>query len=128
MKCKQILTHFPFLSFPSVTFFLFIKWKPTVVYWILSLIFLASHYVGSQKPIIQRLAGETLALQDYVWNRLNISWVLFFILMGSANLYVIHHYDTNTWVNFKLFGVLGMTFLFVILQAVYLSRFVKANA
>ncbi len=64
-------------------------------------------------------------LPQAVWNRLNLGWVSFFTLMGCANLYVIYHFNTNTWVNFKLFGLLGLTFIFVIAQAVYLARYLK---
>lgn len=63
-------------------------------------------------------------LPPEIWNRLNFSWAIFFILMGIINLYVAYHYDTDIWVNFKLFGGAGLTLLFVFLQALYLTRHV----
>lgn len=121
-----LITFFSILVMGGATLFLkneiFIKWKPTVVYWILGLVFLASHFVGQQKPIIQRLVGETLPLPQSIWNRLNCSWVIFFFLMGILNLYVIHHYDTDTWVNFKLFGTLICTFVFILGQGIYMYK------
>jgi len=100
----------------------FIKWKPTVVYWVLALVFLASHFVGSKKTIIQRLAGANITLPLLIWRRLNISWVLFFICMGILNLYVVYHFNTDTWVNFKLFGTLICTLIFIIGQGIYMFK------
>lgn len=101
---------------------LFIKWKPTVLYWTMAGVFLGSHFVGQRIPIMKRLAGETLPLSAHHWKRLNLSWVLFFMIMGCLNLYVVHYFDTNTWVNFKLFGTLGLTLVFILLQGVYLYK------
>lgn len=103
---------------------IFIKWKPTVAYWLLSGAFFISQFVG-QKPLIQRAAERGIQLATDVWYRLNISWAIFFALMGVLNLYVVHHFDTDTWVNFKLFGTLGLTLLFVIAQTVYMIRHAK---
>lgn len=99
----------------------FIKWKPTVIYWLLGLGFLLSQWIG-KKPAIQRIAEHSLQLDSSVWARLNLSWALFFILMGFLNLYVMLNFDTDTWVNFKLFGSLGLTFLFVLGQSIYMLR------
>ncbi len=101
---------------------LFIKWKPTAVYWILALVFLGSQFL-SPKPIMQRMAEHNLSLPASAWKKLNISWVLFFTLMGCANLYVVKNFDTDTWVNFKLFGTLGLTLVFIILQVIYMARY-----
>jgi intracellular septation protein len=101
---------------------LFIKWKPTAVYWILALVFLFSQFL-TKKPIIQRMAEQNLNLPPAAWKKLNISWVLFFTLMGCANLYVVKNFDTDTWVNFKLFGTLGLTLVFIILQVIYMARY-----
>lgn len=103
---------------------MFIKWKPTAVYWLLALAFLLSQFIG-QKPLIQRAAERGIQLTPPVWHRLNFSWVIFFLLMGALNLYVVHHYDTNTWVNFKLFGTMGLTLAFVIIQTGYMIRHSK---
>jgi intracellular septation protein len=108
----------------------FIKWKPTVINWLFGVVFLASQWLG-EKPMIERMMGGAntgedgaalLTLPKQVWRNLNLSWTLFFFLLGAANWFVMSHYDTPTWVNFKLFGMLGLTLLFVVLQSIYLSR------
>jgi intracellular septation protein len=103
---------------------IFIKWKPTAVNWLFGIVFLGSHYIG-QKPLIERMLGSSLTLPRGVWTRLNMSWVIFFIFMGFANLYVAYNFDTDTWVDFKLFGMMGMTLAFVVGQAFYLGRYIK---
>jgi len=101
----------------------FIKWKPTVINWLFGFVFLASQWLGD-KPMIERMMGSNanLVLPEEVWRNLNLSWTLFFFVLGGANFFVMTSFDTATWVNFKLFGMLGLTFLFVILQSVYLAR------
>lgn len=100
---------------------LFIKWKPTVVNWLFAAAFLGSQFIG-RKNLVQRMMEGSLELPAEVWTRLNVSWALFFVLMGVLNVYVVYNFDTETWVNFKLFGLLGLTVLFVIGQGVYLMR------
>ncbi|ASQ45661.1 septation protein A [Legionella clemsonensis] len=99
----------------------FIKWKPTGIYWLTSLVFLLSPFVG-KKPLIQKMMDGNIKLPTKIWYRLNYAWALFFVLMGSVNLYVAYFYSTDVWVNFKLFGGAGFTLLFVFLQAIYLTR------
>lgn len=99
----------------------FIKWKPTLVNWLFALAFLISQYVGP-KPILQRMMANNFDLPSPIWVRLNWIWIIFFTAIGAVNLYVAFHFDTNTWVNFKLFGMMGLTILFVIGQGFYLSR------
>ena len=99
----------------------FIKLKPTGIYWLSALAFLGSFFVG-KKTLIQKMIDSNINLPARIWNRLNFSWAVFFILMGIVNLYVANHYDTDAWVNFKLFGGAGLTLLFVFLQALYLTR------
>lgn len=106
---------------------LFIKWKPTAINWLFALIFLGS-YLFTKKPLIQRMMEKNIELPTPIWHKLNWSWILFFVVMGFANLYVVYTFDTNTWVNFKFFGVLGLTMVFVLLQAVYLSRHVDIDS
>lgn len=101
---------------------LFIKWKPTVLNWLFGSVFLGSQVIG-QKPIIERMLGGQLELPALVWRRLNLAWSTFFIAIGAINLYVAYSFEEQVWVNFKLFGMLGLTFLFVILQSFYLSRY-----
>ncbi len=100
---------------------LFIKWKPTALYWILSLAFLGSQFIGD-KTLFQRMIGHQIELPKKIWRQLNLSWAIFFSLMGAANLYVVYHYDTNTWVTFKLFGTLGLTLVFIVIQGIYMSK------
>ncbi|MEM7252494.1 MAG: septation protein A [Pseudomonadota bacterium] len=102
----------------------FIKWKPTVVNWLFGLVFLGSQFIG-KKPLVQRIMESQLTLPDPVWSRLNLMWVVFFIFSGVANLYVVFNYDTDTWVNFKLFGLLGITIVFVIVQSIYVMRHIE---
>ncbi|WP_024851115.1 septation protein A [Hydrogenovibrio kuenenii] len=102
----------------------FIKWKPSIVNWGFALAFLGSHFIG-KKPIVRRLMDQALYLPDKVWNRLSYMWVVFFILSGIANIYVAYHYDTDTWVNFKLFGLMGLTLAFILVQGLYISRYIQ---
>ena len=103
---------------------IFFKWKPTAVNWLFAAVFLASEFVG-RKNLVQRLMDAKIDLPAPVWTRLNLAWVAFFVLMGGLNLYVVYHFDTDTWVNFKLFGLLGLTIVFVLIQAVYLMRHIS---
>lgn len=100
---------------------LFIKWKPTGIYWLTALIFLGSPLV-SKKTLIQKMMEGNISLPSQIWFRLNFAWAIFFVLMGSANLYVAYYYSEDIWVNFKLFGGTGFTLVFVVLQALYLTR------
>lgn len=102
----------------------FIKWKPTLVNWGFALVFLGSHFIG-KKPIIRRMMDSALSLPDLIWIRLSWMWVAFFILSGIVNLYVAFNYDTDTWVNFKLFGLMGMTLVFIVVQGFYISRYLQ---
>jgi intracellular septation protein len=103
---------------------MFIKWKPTAVYWLFALLFLATQFIGN-KTLIQRMMDGKLTLPDAIWTRLNLSWSIFFVAMGIANLYVVYHFSTNTWVNFKLFGTLGLTIVFVVVQSLYIARHIE---
>jgi len=104
---------------------LFFKWKPTGLYWLFALLFLGSQFIGAQ-PMVKRMmlsvAENEFELTDTVWKQLNLAWVIFFIVAGCANIYVAYNYSEATWVNFKLFGLFGMTFVFLVLQTLWLSR------
>jgi intracellular septation protein len=100
---------------------MFIKLKPTGIYWLSALVFFGSNYIG-KKPLIQKMMEANVTLSKKIWYRLNIAWTWFFVLMGAVNLYVAYHFNTNAWVNFKLFGGVGFTVLFVLIQAFYLTR------
>ncbi len=103
---------------------MFLKWKPTVVNWLFGIAFLASQFIG-RKPLIQYLLSSAMSLPAAVWLRLNLAWAVFFILMGVANLYVVYQFSTDAWVNFKLWGMLGLTLVFVLAQGIYLARHVQ---
>jgi intracellular septation protein len=105
----------------------FVKWKPTVVNWVFALVFLGSQFIGG-KTLIERMMSGAIDLPAEIWSRLNTLWVAFFALIGVANLYVAFNFDTDTWVNFKLFGMLGLTLVFVVLQSFYLARHLKKPA
>ena len=99
----------------------FIQWKPTVVNWLFALAFLASQFIG-KRPLIRRMLGSNVDLPDLIWTRLNLAWVVFFTIVGFINWYVFENFDLATWVDFKLFGMLGLTIVFVIAQAFYMMR------
>jgi len=125
----HLITLVLLLVFGGATLFfkdpLFIKWKPTAINWLFALVFLGSHFIG-KKPLVQRMMGGQIEISDQsVWARLNMAWIGFFIFSGLANLFVAFNFSEDTWVNFKLFGLMGMTLVFVIAQAVYMSRFIQ---
>ena len=106
---------------------LFVKWKPTVVNWLFAAAFLASHFIG-ERPLIERMMSHAITVPGPVWLKLNWAWTLFFVAMGVLNLYVAYNYSEDTWVNFKLFGMMGLTIAFVFMQAFYLSRYMEEPA
>ena len=99
----------------------FIKWKPTVLYWLFGAV-IAGGAVAVPQERHPRDARRAAAPARRVWTRLNWSWAAFFVFMGGANLYVAFNFPTETWVNFKLFGGMGLMLVFVVLQAVFLAR------
>ena len=99
----------------------FIKLKPTVLYLVLALVLLAPQFF--KKYLIKNLLEKQISLPNRVWKQLNISWVLFFVFLGCLNYYVAQSFSTDFWVEFKLFGMLGITLTFTIAQAVWLSRY-----
>jgi len=102
----------------------FIKWKPTVLYWLFGVV-LAVGMLGFRKNLIRTVLGEQMRLPDPVWARLNWSWVAFFGFMGAANLYVAYNYSTDLWVNFKLFGGIGLMIAFVVAQSLVLAKYLQ---
>ena len=114
--------------FGGATLFLqdetFIKWKPTVLYWLFSVV-LAVSALGFRRNLIRAMLSEQLRLPEPVWERLNWSWVGFFLFMGIANLYVAYSFSTDLWVNFKLFGGMGLMIAFIIAQSLLLSKYVQ---
>lgn len=103
---------------------IFVKWKPTVVNGLFAIAFLGSRFIG-EKTLLERMLGGQLELPRPVWVKLTFAWVVFFCVLGAVNLYVAFTFDENTWVNFKLFGMMGLTLVFVLAQATYMSRHLK---
>jgi len=104
----------------------FIKWKPTILYWVFSLTLLFSNMLFG-KNLMRTMLHEKIALPAKVWNHLNLAWSLFFAMLGIVNLYVAFNYSTDAWVNFKLFGTTGMMLLFVLLQGLVLSKYIEED-
>lgn len=102
----------------------FIKWKPTALYWLFAVV-LAGSALLLRKNLIRSMLEHQVRLPDPVWARLNVAWASFFLFMGGLNLYVAYSFSEDTWVNFKMFGGLGLMLLFVLGQGYYLSRHIE---
>ncbi len=113
----------------------FIKWKPTAVDWLFAAVFLASQWYGSRKTLTERMLGKTITVPAPIWRRVNLSWVLFFFITGVLNLYVAFFYApdldpktrTDIWVDFKVYGILALTLVFMFGQILYLSRHIQTD-
>jgi intracellular septation protein len=105
----------------------FIKWKPTLLYWVMATAFAVAPWLF-QRNLLKVLLGEQLDLPALVWQRLNVAWIVFFALMGALNLWVAHSFKTETWVNFKVFGATGLMLAFTVAQGIYLSRHLPEDA
>jgi intracellular septation protein len=99
----------------------FIKWKPTIVNWLFAAAFLVSQYLKGP-TLVQRLMGANVEMPQADWRVLNLAWVGFFIFAGALNLWVAFRFDEATWVNFKLFGLMGLTLVFALVQGIWISR------
>ena len=104
----------------------FLYWKPTVLNWLIALVFLGSQFIG-EEPIIKRMLKQAAVLKKNQWNKLNLMWVLFFLFSGTINIYVAYNYPEEFWVKFKLFGLLGITLIFIIIQSIWLNIVIKQN-
>jgi len=132
---KQLIVLTILLVFGGMTLYfhdpIFIKWKPTVVFWLLSTIFTVSHFFGRQ-PLTQRIMGRALEEKKHVipvavWKTLNIAWIVFFIILGTANVLVAYWFSTNAWVNFKVYGILSALLIFAFAQSMYLARYLVVD-
>jgi intracellular septation protein len=103
---------------------MFIKWKPTVLYWCFAMALLGAQLL-MRKNLIRSLMGKQMSLPDPVWDKLNLAWSAFFAAMGALNLYIAFNFPLELWVNFKMFGFIALMIAFVIAQTVYLSRYLK---
>lgn len=128
---KQVITMGVFVLFGGMTLYfhnpIFVKWKPTIVFWIFAAAILITQFF-TRRPLMQRIMEGALEqngmLPSRVWRRVNIMWALFFLFMGSVNLYVAYELSNDAWVNFKFYGITLSLLAASIIQAVYLFRFV----
>jgi intracellular septation protein len=101
----------------------FIKWKPTVLYWLAGLSFLGA--LAFKTNFVKAVMGEGIELPEPIWTKLAVAWGVFFLFKGALNLWVAYNFSTEAWVNFKLFGGMGLMLAFVVAQAVWLSKYVQ---
>lgn len=100
----------------------FIQWKPTILYWLFGAGLVGAQLLFKKNPI-RSLMEKQISLPDNVWSKLNLAWAILFVVLGILNLYVAFNYSQDTWVNFKLFGITGIMFVFIILQTLVLSKY-----
>jgi intracellular septation protein len=105
----------------------FIKWKPSALYWAMAIVFWVSQTLFS-KNVLKSLVGDQLELPEAIWRRLNVAWVVFFALMGVANLYVAYNFSTSAWASFKVFGLTGLMLVFMLAQGACVARYIEADA
>jgi intracellular septation protein len=104
----------------------FIKWKPTILYWLFAVtLFCSAQFFG--KNLIRAMLDKQMELPDALWPRLNYAWMSFFAVMGVLNLWVAFNYSTDTWVSFKLFGGMGLMIVFIVLQGVLLAKYIPED-
>ena len=129
LEKNHAITLVAVILFGGMTLFFhdeaFLKWKTPIVNWIFAVAFLASQFIG-EKTLLERMIGHTLTLPKSIWLKMNISWVIFFTLLGAANLFVAFTFH-EIWVDFKVFGSLILTFLFVIGQFLVISKHIQAE-
>lgn len=107
----------------------FIKWKPTLLYWTFTVVLIGAR-LFSKKNIIKMMMGKEIQLPETIWSNLNIAWAIFFSALGALNLYVAFHYSIDIWASFKLFGTMGLMFIFIIAQSLVINKHIiqKENA
>lgn len=102
----------------------FIQWKPTILYWLFACALLLTQALGG-KNLIRSAMESQIALPDPIWARLNVAWGVFFALLGVANLAAAKHFSCNGWVSFKLYGLTGIMFVFMLAQGMMLSKYIE---
>ncbi|MGD2056292.1 MAG: septation protein A [Gammaproteobacteria bacterium] len=127
----HLVTLVILIVFGGLTLYLkdpiFIMWKPTIVNWLFGAVFLGSQFIG-RRTLVERMMSHAITVPGPVWGKLNWAWVGFFTAMGAVNLFVAYNFSEDTWVNFKLFGMMGLTIAFVFLQAIFLSRYMQPDS
>jgi intracellular septation protein len=99
---------------------LFIQWKPTIASWLFAAAFLGSRFIGGE-TLVERIMGQAVQLERAFWRQLNWIWVVTFAALGAVNLYVVYHFPETIWVDFKLFGITGLTLLVAVGQALWIA-------
>ena len=107
----------------------YIAWKVTIFNWIFAAVIIGSYFIG-EKTLIERMMSHAISVPKQIWNKVNFAWGAFFIAIGVINLVVYEIYakqqnNLDAWVNFKMFGVLGLTIVFMIGQGIYISRYAE---
>ncbi|MDR3399716.1 MAG: septation protein A [Pandoraea sp.] len=104
----------------------FIKWKPTALYWLFGITLFVAELVFD-KNLIRAMMEKQMALPEQLWRAVNFSWALFFLVMGVLNLVIAYHFSTDTWVDFKLFGGMGLMVVFIVVQSLWLAKYIKQD-
>lgn len=104
----------------------FIKWKPTLLYWTFAVVLIGTN-LFAKKNLIKNMMGKEISMPDSIWNKLNLAWALFFSALGVLNLYVAFNYSIDTWASFKLFGTMGLMFLFIIGQSFAINKYIMTE-
>ena len=137
-ETTHLVTLFVILLFGGMTLIfqddMFIKWKPTIVNWIFAVVVLGSQFIG-KRTVLERLLGAQMQMPARIWKKVNVSWGLFFFVSGLLNLYVAFYFRTHLdeaartdfWVNFKVFGLLGLTLAFSIIQMMIVARYISTE-
>ena len=113
---------------------LFLKWKVSIINWVFSAVVLVSTLMN--KSVIKAMMGGQISMPDNIWKRLSFAWAVFFLVIGFINIYVAFYYQLDapeevrldTWVNFKVFGMLGLTLVFVVIQTVFIAKYVEPES
>lgn len=130
MDKKQLITLGVFVIFGGMTLYfhnpIFVKWKPTVIFWIFSLVLLFSQFIG-KKPLVQRMLENMMdakaTVPKNIWRKLNFAWAVFFLSLGAINIYIGYTFSTDAWVNFKFYGISSLLLVFSFGQAIFLARY-----
>jgi intracellular septation protein len=104
----------------------FVKIKPTIVNWLFASAFIIAPFIGG-KTLPQRMMQANVELPESKWKNLNMAWILFFIALGGLNVAVAFNFSEDAWVNFKLYGLMGLTFLFALAQGFYIARHMQSH-
>lgn len=127
IKSMQLITLALILIMGGSTLYLqdeqFIKWKLTIIEWLFGVVFLWNQFFGN-KTFIERMMGNSFELPKSIWRKLNFMWANFFIIVGFVNIYVMQNYTTDDWVTFKTFGVPSLMLIFIILQVIFIYKYI----